>query len=240
MRIAGLLDVDEINFVIDTLRARRRDAADLQLVIVRLSACCGLRVSEIRQLLIGDIHANGDRPFIRVRRETVKGKTRTRDVPLWWDSGTRDDILHWLELREMQSRWDPTSPFVASQRPATLNRGLAKRTIQLHWKRAIKRALGADRAEQSSIHCGRHSYASNLFRAGASLATIRDVLGHSSITITDIYVHAQDFDNLKDVFGRQSNEPRSCQPVWNPDRNSAQARPVRAGEDGFTRRGGSV
>jgi integrase len=59
----------------------------MNLAIVRLACCCGLRVSEIGGLCIGDVNVGISRPFLQVRAEHAK-LGRPRRVPLWWDAGT--------------------------------------------------------------------------------------------------------------------------------------------------------
>src|SRR6516164_8985124 len=68
-------------------QAARSAKAQRNLAIVRLACCCGLRVSEIAALRLGDVTLDGPRPHLRLRRETTKGN-RPRCVPLWWDAGT--------------------------------------------------------------------------------------------------------------------------------------------------------
>src|SRR5471030_919794 len=59
----------------------------MNLILVRLACCCGLRVSEIAGLRIADVRVELSRPHIRIRRGASKGG-KPRMVPLWWDSGT--------------------------------------------------------------------------------------------------------------------------------------------------------
>lgn len=63
----------------------------MNLILVRLSCCCGLRVSEIAGLRISDIRVEPSRPNIRIRRGASKGG-KPRTVPLWWDSGTLAEL----------------------------------------------------------------------------------------------------------------------------------------------------
>jgi len=65
-------------------RAERSANAHFNLILFRLAACCGLRVSEIAQLRLVDV--GKFRPHLRIRAEAAKGR-RPRRVPLWWDAG---------------------------------------------------------------------------------------------------------------------------------------------------------
>src|SRR5436309_5497729 len=72
--------------------------ARLNRTILRLACCCGLRVSEIAGLRLGDVHVEGGRPHLHVPPEIAKGGRRRR-VPLWWDRGTLDDVEAWKRER---------------------------------------------------------------------------------------------------------------------------------------------
>ena len=64
-------------------------------------------------------------------------------------------------------------------------------------RRVWHKALEAARLRRVTIHALRHSYASFLIQAGASLAYVRDQLGHSSIQVTvDVYGHLVPVDNI--------------------------------------------
>ena len=79
----------ELALVLDDLahKADRFANARLNRVICRLACCCGLRVSEISALQLGDVRLESSRPHLRLRVGTTKGG-KARCVPLWWDAGT--------------------------------------------------------------------------------------------------------------------------------------------------------
>src|SRR4051794_7388336 len=81
-----------------TRRGATSCSARLNRNILRLACCCGLRVSEIAGLLLGDVTTEGGRPHIHIRPECAKGGRRRR-VPLWWDQGTLDDLASWKHER---------------------------------------------------------------------------------------------------------------------------------------------
>ena len=85
------------------------------LVIFRLACCCGLRVSEISQLCLGDVVIDSPRPHLALRATTTKGK-RARRVPLWWDSGTLADVTAWLAVRRDQALVAAIRSFVRFKR----------------------------------------------------------------------------------------------------------------------------
>ena len=52
----------------------------MNLAIIRLASCCGLRASEIAGLRFGDVHTGITRPFLSIRGETAKGGKPRRVV----------------------------------------------------------------------------------------------------------------------------------------------------------------
>ena len=79
-------------------KAPRSRSTRLNLVIVRLACCCGLRASEIARLRVADVRVELPRPHLRIRRGAAKGG-RPRIVPQWWDAGTLADLAGWKTER---------------------------------------------------------------------------------------------------------------------------------------------
>ena len=74
-------------------------------IIVRLACFCGLRVSEIGKLAVGDVLLEGARPHLRPQKGNTKGK-KGRRVPLWRDCGTLADLRAWKAARASQGAKD--------------------------------------------------------------------------------------------------------------------------------------
>lgn len=185
---------DEVRIVLDDLHRRSKRSVNslLNLVIFRLSCCCGLRCKEIRGLDLGDVVTVGARPCIRIRKAITKGREgerRGRIVPLWWDEGTRADLERWIRER----------PESASTAFAAVKKRLGRSSAARRWATAI-RALGPERVRQLSIHCGRHSFCSHALHAGRSLVEVRDAAGHRNINTTSIYLHSLERSGVPDVF----------------------------------------
>lgn len=193
-----VLTIDEVRQIVAWHRVKRRINQKRRLAIFRLSACCGLRRSEISGLNISDLFLVGPKPNIRVRRETTKRKLMERRVPLWWDAGTFEDLADWREMRLALDKKD--GPLIV----VTTNDRWMQRCnppmISKQWWTAIKNVLGEERARQVSIHGGRHTFASYAHAAGVSLANMRDVLGHKSIATTSIYLQGLEQDDISDLF----------------------------------------
>jgi integrase len=200
-----ILQRDELTLCVRELRGKlsRQPRLWPNLIIFRLSCCAGLRRKEIVGLEMRDVKLAGARPHIVVRPEITKGedgKRRRRVVPLWWSEGTHRDFAAWAEKR-LEMGAGPRDPFVCSVRSGHVGRPISWSKVDCHWRTAI-RPLGEERVEQLSVHSGRHSFISHALADGRTLAQVRDAAGHSSIAITDIYVHAIEPDEpIRDTFG---------------------------------------
>lgn len=132
---------------------------------------CGLRVSELVNLRLGDLFF--DDGFIRV---TGKGD-RQRLVPV---SGTaRERILKYLTLRDGSVGTDILFLNVRG-------RGLTRVMLFTILKQA---AASAGIVKTVSPHTLRHSFATHLLEGGASIRQVQEMLGHESILTTEIYTH---------------------------------------------------
>lgn len=190
-----ILTRSEIAAVIVDLKRKRRSINTRQnLVIFRLATCCGLRVSEIVGLKMGNIKLNSQRPHVEIPAAIAK-RRKGRKVPLWWDAATLADLDQWKQERTAQGA-KVGDPFVCSQAAGhnsrtskpSFGKALTARNAQTRFKTAI-RCLGSERLATLSIHCGRHSFVSHALAGGRSLAEIRDAAGHANVSTTSIYLH---------------------------------------------------
>lgn len=178
----------ELACVLDDLagRAPRSMNVRMNLAIVRLSCCAGLRVSEIGALRLEDIHVASGRPHLRVRPEGAKGK-KARVVPLWWDAGTLEDVTAWKRERESQGA-RPSDPSICCLWPSRFGKRLIRHTIRERFRTACK-SLGLERLRTLTTHHGRHTFISHALAGGRSLAEVRLAAGHSSLHTTSAYLH---------------------------------------------------
>jgi len=170
-------------------KARRSVNTRMNLIVFRLSACCGLRASEVGNLTLADVQVDNSRPSIRIRREVGKGH-KARKVPLTWDAGTLADIREFKQFRREQGATD-SDPFVCSQHRDSLGNHLDRRNLRMRFKVCCK-LLGRERQKELTIHCGRHSYISHALHGGRSIVEVRASAGHASLATTSLYCHLVD------------------------------------------------
>lgn len=152
----------------------RRDRAILEMLF-----STGLRVSELAKLQIKEIN-------IKRGEFSVKGKgSKNRVVFLSDDS--RDAIKNYVDLRKDTSPYLFVSHDRAKHRRDSLP--ISPRSIQ----RAVERyAAAAGITKKITPHTLRHTFATDLLRNGADIRSVQAMLGHESITTTQIYTHVTD------------------------------------------------
>jgi integrase/recombinase XerD len=183
-----ILTCSEMATVIAELKRKRRSKNTRQnLIVFRLSACCGLRVSEISAVRICDAETAGRHPHISIPATQAK-RCRPRTVPLWWDPATLADIEAWKAER-IAAGAQPTDLLVCSQHKDTRGKLLSPGNLQHRWSVALK-ILGKDRAKRLSIHKGRHTFCSHALAAGRTILEVRTAAGHANIATTTLYVLA--------------------------------------------------
>ena len=181
-----VLDPDEVVRILDTPSPDDpvgiRDRAILELLYA-----CGLRVSELTGLDTDRL----DLPGLQVR---VIGKgNRERRVPMGEEARER---LH-LYLSGPRLAWTagrPSPAVFVSQRGDRLARESVWRLVR-RWAEAA-RVPG-----RVSPHTFRHSFATHLLEGGADLRVVQTLLGHASISTTQLYTHLTG-ERLREVYTR--------------------------------------
>lgn len=156
----------------------------------------GLRVSELVGLKLANLYF--DVGFIRV----VGKGNKERLVPVGRDAMKYLKIY----LNEVRGRPPQRGPVKGFEGIVFLNRSGRKisRVMVFTIIRNLARAAGLNKTV--SPHTFRHSFATHLIEGGADLRAVQEMLGHESITTTEIYTHL-DRDYLKQVI--RDFHPRS-------------------------------
>lgn len=153
--------------------------------IIETIYSCGLRVSELITLKISDLFFEED--FIRV----IGKGNKQRFIPIHYTA--QKYILSYINNIRIHIK-----PIKGFEDTVFLNRrgkGLSRQMIFLILKYL---AAKIELKKNISPHTLRHSFATHLLKNGANLRAIQQMLGHESITTTEVYVHL-DKSDLKKV-----------------------------------------
>ena len=197
MRLPKALPLDQVQALLDapdrTTVTGLRDAALLELLYGT-----GARVSEVTDLDVDDVTAQLADPDLALR---LFGKGRKeRIVPL--GSYARAALGDWL------TRGRPALACLATRAtPALfLNARGGRLSRQSAWQVLQVQARCAGLTAEVSPHTLRHSFATHLLDGGADVRVVQELLGHASVTTTQIYTMVT-AEHLREVF--LSSHPRA-------------------------------
>jgi len=184
-KLPDTLSLDDINSLIKTIDLSKPEGERNRAIVETLYSC-GLRVSELTNLRISDLFF--EEGFIKV---TGKGD-KQRFVPIVphaqkYINCYKNEIRNHLTIQKGHE-----DTLFLNRRGKQLTRAMIFTIIK---QLAIKINLN----KTISPHTFRHSFATHLLENGADLRTIQLMLGHESITTTEIYMHV-DKSHLKNVL----------------------------------------
>jgi len=144
----------------------------------------GLRASELVGLDVADLDLAGG--VVRVR-----GKGRKERLALL-GSPAAAAVRAYLELRRAEGLADPA--LFLNHRGSRLTARSVQRVLE-------RRLAAAGLAGRATPHTLRHSFATHLLDAGADLRSVQELLGHASLSTTQIYTHVTT-EKLKEIYDR--------------------------------------
>ena len=184
-KLPDVLNVAEINDLIAGIDASKPEGMRSKAIIEVLYGC-GLRVTELITLRISNLHAS--QGYIIV---TGKGN-KERIVPIG-ESALKFIDIYLSQIRAHQDIKKGNEDFIFLNR---LGSQLSRISVFTMIK-ALANQIGLKKS--ISPHTFRHSFATHLIEGGADLRAVQEMLGHSSITTTEVYTHL-DRDYLKGVI----------------------------------------
>lgn len=191
-RSVEFLHAEEVKMLLDVIDTSKktglRDRA-----IIELLYSTGLRVSEL-------VNLDRDRVDLVRREFMVRGKgSKVRVVFISKTAAAM--VKNYLATRD--DNWKPL--FISYSRPR--NQGIKslgehKRLTPLSIQNMVKTyAYKAGIQKHVTPHTLRHSFATNLLQNGADLRSVQEMLGHASITTTQVYTHLTD-RRLKEIHDK--------------------------------------
>ena len=176
-KLPDTLSKDEIDSIIKTIDLSHPQGERNKTIIETLYSC-GLRVSELINLQLSDLFFNDG--YIRI---LGKGN-KYRFVPIHITTiQLLDSYIHQIRVHITPKKEDEDILF--------LNRRGKRLTRQMIFILLKEYAIKAGIKKNIGPHTLRHSFATFLLSKGADLRVIQQLLGHESITTTEIYVHLE-------------------------------------------------
>ncbi|OQD42639.1 site-specific tyrosine recombinase XerD [Croceivirga radicis] len=174
-KLPDTLSENEINDLIAAIDLSHPQGERNRAILETLYGC-GLRVSELINLKLSDLYFDED--FIQV---TGKGN-KQRLVPIA-DINKKYILIYMEQIRVHQTiAPEATDILFLNRRGKQLTRAMVFTIVkQLAEKIRLKKTI--------SPHTFRHSFATHLLENGADLRAIQQMLGHESITTTEVYMH---------------------------------------------------
>lgn len=186
-KLPDTLNIHEINRIITAIDhsspTGMRDKAMLEVLYG-----CGLRVSELSELRISAVHAENE--YIRIIGKGNKERIiPIGQIALKYISIYLNEVRVHLDIKKGHEDY------------LFLSR-LGKRLSRISVFNIIKTLTAAAGIQKNvSPHTFRHSFATHLIEGGADLRAVQEMLGHASITTTEIYTHL-DRDYLRSIITR--------------------------------------
>jgi site-specific recombinase XerD len=157
------MDPDDVRGLVSVAKGSR----DRAMILVLLRT--GMRISELLALKVDDIKIRDQRVVIHEGAKTHRGRV------VYVSDDARDALKVWLRKR------DPLREFLFYGRTSRLSYTSAR----LMFEKYIDRADLAHRGY--TLHCLRHTFASELLNAGMRIEYLQELMGHDSIQVTRRY-----------------------------------------------------
>jgi site-specific recombinase XerD len=168
-KLPNFLSKEEMQKLIESCRSPKQSA------IIELFYSSGLRLDELRMLKMTDIDAKNNRIFVRC------GKGRKDRVTL-----LSKRLVETLRYYYVAQEVKPKVYLFEGQKPGEpMWAGSIQHCVRLAYKYAGLSHKG------HKVHAIRHSFATHLLDAGIDIHTIKELLGHSDIKTTMVYLHLQ-------------------------------------------------
>ena len=174
-KLPDVLNVEEINALMNAIDHSREDGIRNRAILETLYGC-GLRVSECTELKISNLYF--DVGFIKV----IGKGNKERLIPI--GGSAIKHINFYFEGMRNHLKIHPQSEDILF-----LNRRGKKLTRMYVFMMIKELAVKIGLKKSISPHTFRHSFATHLIEGGADLRAVQEMLGHESITTTEIYTH---------------------------------------------------
>ena len=150
--------------------------------MILIAACTGLRLNEVLHLTWGDVRWEERMITVTPKGDWTPKSHQTRAIPVG------EKLLLTLQSLRAMSLFQKDGDYVFPTRDGGVKvHNNVCRELQKIWMKA-----GLYKRGVPTLHHLRHNAASQMLNSGASIETVRQILGHSAITTTALYLHSSD------------------------------------------------
>ncbi|MCK4449230.1 MAG: tyrosine-type recombinase/integrase [Anaerolineae bacterium] len=174
------------------------DVMDRAIFLVLLRT--GIRVGELLRLTVADVDPAQATLYIQMGGKNSRGRV----VYLFEDA--HQALTAWLKERQRFN----VEPLFFTRR----SHRLCRQTVEEHFQRYLK-AAGIRR--HYTVHCLRHTFATDLLNVGVPITTLQELLGHVSIAITQRYARLSDATKRHQYFAAMQHIQESNLTLWPAD-----------------------
>ena len=182
---------EEINSLLDSDSFKNDFRGVLQKTIITLFYFTGVRRIELINIKESDI--NMDSSTIRIMGK----RSKERIIPML--PKLKKSIVDYLYLRSQEFNKETLEYLFVSRSGSQLSEKYVYRTVNEYFKLVSPKVKKAP-------HVLRHSFATHLINEGADINSVKELLGHSSLSATQVYSHTS-MERIKEVF--KNSHPRA-------------------------------
>ena len=184
-KLPQFIGVEDMHVLLNKLELKDDFFGLRDKLIIEIFYSTGIRLSELINIKIVDVD-------VKKSQIKVLGKrNKERIIPLTFE--LRKSIEKYILLRMKQNVID-RSFFLITDSGKKLNRSMVYRKVN-------NLLNGVTTLSQKSPHILRHTFATHMLNNGADLNTIKELLGHTSLSATEVYTH-NTVDKLKKIFNK--------------------------------------
>ncbi|MCP4551930.1 MAG: tyrosine-type recombinase/integrase [Bacteroidetes bacterium] len=183
-RLPVFIDEDAMNILLDDISFGEEFNSKRDKLIIELLYFTGMRLNELINIKIEDIN------FINNSIKILGKRNKERIIPL--NSMIVNSIKDYMELRTQEH---------ASENYLFVTNSCKKLYAKLVY-RVVNSYLGrVSTINKKSPHVLRHTFATHMLNNGADLNAIKEILGHTNLSATQIYTH-NTIEKLKSVYNK--------------------------------------
>ena len=183
--------IDEIGALLDSNFFQNDYRGVLQKTIISFFYFTGVRRIELINLKTSDINMNSSTIRIMGKRN------KERIIPML--PKLKESINEYLKIKSQEFNYKISEYLFISKSGIRLSEKYVYRTVNEYFKLVSPKVKKAP-------HVLRHSFATHLINEGADINSVKELLGHSSLSATQVYTHTS-MERIKEVF--KNSHPRA-------------------------------